>query len=119
MGQGEGVDVVFVTADDVSLVNQGIDMVKRRGRVVLVALLTASPLRLTAYDIIKKELRIIGSNMSNHKDVREAINLAVSGKVDVEAIATHFLSIEDAQHGVELARTKDDGAIKIILSFTT
>ncbi len=114
---GEGVDVVFITADDVSLVSQGVEMAKRRARIVLVALLTASPLQLTAYEIIRKELHIVGSSMSNHEDVRKAIELAASGQVDVEAIATHLLSIEDAQRGVELARTKDDGAIKVILSF--
>jgi L-iditol 2-dehydrogenase len=115
---GEGVDVVFVTADDASLVSRGLQMAKRRGRIVLVALLTTSPLQLAAYEIIGKELHIVGSSMSNHDDVRKAIELAASGQVDVEAIATHLLPIEDAQQGVELADTKDDGAIKVILSFS-
>lgn len=53
-------DVVFITADDPSLVGQGVEMTKRRGRIVWVALLTASPLRLTAYDIIRKELHVVG-----------------------------------------------------------
>ncbi len=114
---GEGVDVVFVTADDALLVGQGVEMAKRRGRIVLVALLTTAPLQLTAYEIIRKELHIIGSSMSNHDDVRRAIELAASGQVDVEAIATHLLPIEEAQRGMELARTKDEGAIKVILSF--
>jgi 2-desacetyl-2-hydroxyethyl bacteriochlorophyllide A dehydrogenase len=115
---GEGVDVVFVTADDPSLVSRGLQIAKRRGRIVLVALLTTSPLQLTAYEIIKKELHIVGSSMSNHDDVRKAIELAASGQVDLEAIATHLLPIEEAQQGVELADTKDDGAIKVILSFS-
>jgi L-iditol 2-dehydrogenase len=115
--RGEGVDVVFITADDASLVSRGVEMAKRRGRIVLVALLTDSPLQLTAYEIIGKELHIVGSIMSNHEDVRKAIELAASGQVDVEAIATHLLPIEDAQRGMELARTKDDGAIKVIFSF--
>ncbi len=115
---GEGVDVIFVTADDTLLVNRAVEMAKRRGRIVLVALLTTSPLQLTAYEIIGKELHIVGSSMSNHDDVRKAIELAASGQVDIEAIATHLLPIEDAQRGVELADTKDDGAIKVILSFS-
>ncbi len=115
---GEGVDVVFVTADDPSLVSRGVQIAKRRGRIVLVALLTNSPLQLTAYEIIGKELHIVGSSMSNHDDVRKAIELTASRQVDVEAIATHLLPIEDAQRGVELADTKDDGAIKVILSFS-
>ena len=116
---GEGVDVVFVTADDPILVSQGVEMAKRRGRIMLVALLTSSPLRLTAYEILRKELEIFGNMSTNHKDVERAIALAVSGEVNVNAIATHVLPIEDAQRGMELASTKDDGAIKVILSFGT
>jgi L-iditol 2-dehydrogenase len=114
---GEGVDVAFVTADDPSLVSRGLQIATRRGRIVLVALLTTSPMQLTAYEIIGKELHVVGSSMSNHDDVRKAIELAASGQVDIEAIATHLLPIEDAQRGVELADRKDDGAIKVILSF--
>jgi L-iditol 2-dehydrogenase len=114
---GEGVDAAFITADDVSLLNLAIDMTKPRGRIVLVALLTEAPLKFMAYPIIHKELHILGSNMSNHDDVRRAIELGASGRVDVEAILSHVIPIEDAQRGVALAQTKDDGAIKVVLSF--
>jgi L-iditol 2-dehydrogenase len=113
---GEGVDAVFVTADDASLVNLAIEMAKRRGHIVLVALITEAPLQFMAYSIISKELHIVGSTMSNNDDVQEAIELTASGRVDVEGILTHVLPIEDAQKGMELARSKDDGAIKVVLS---
>ena len=115
---GRGVDVVFVTADDSGLLNQAVDMAKRRGRLVLVALLTQAPLQFMAYPLIGKELHIMGSSMACHDDVHQAIELVTSGQVDVEAIATHLLPIEAAQRGLELADTKQDGAIKVILSFS-
>jgi threonine dehydrogenase-like Zn-dependent dehydrogenase len=115
---GEGVDVVFVTADDPILVSQSLEMAKRRGRIMLVALLTGSPLSLVAYQILRKELEIVGNMSVNHEDVQRAIGLAVSGQVDVNAIATHVLPIEDAQRGMELASTKNNGAIKVTLSFS-
>jgi len=114
---GKGVDVVFVTADDVSLVNTAVEIARRRGRIVLVALLTEAPLNLMAFPIISKELTVLGSLMSNNADVQRAIELAASGQVDVEAIATHHLPIEQAQRGMELVHSKDDGAIKVILEF--
>jgi L-iditol 2-dehydrogenase len=114
---GQGVDAVFITADDVSLVNVALDIAKRRGRIVLVALLTAAPLQFAAYSLISKELDLVGSLMGAHDDVRTAIELAASGRVEVEAIATHHLPIEQAQRGMELALTKDEGAIKVILAF--
>jgi L-iditol 2-dehydrogenase len=117
--KGEGVDVVFVTADEPILVTQGVEMTKRRGRIMLVALLTDSPLNLAAYEILEKELEIVGNMSINDEDMQQAIALAASGQVDVNAIATHVLPIEEAQRGMELASTKDDGAIKVILSFDT
>jgi threonine dehydrogenase-like Zn-dependent dehydrogenase len=84
---------------------------------MLVALLTGSPLRLTAYEILRKELEIVGNMNANHENVQRGIALAVSGQVDVNAVATHVLPIEEAQRGMELASTKGDNAIKVILSF--
>jgi threonine dehydrogenase-like Zn-dependent dehydrogenase len=71
-----------------------------------------------AYDIIGKELKIIGSTMTHHADMHEAIEMAASSQVDVEAIATHVLPVEEAQRGMELVDTKDDGAIKVTLTYS-
>jgi L-iditol 2-dehydrogenase len=114
---GEGVDVAFITADDVTLVNRAVEMVKPQGRIVLVALLTEAPLELMAYGIIGKELQIVGSTMTHHADMEEALELAASGRVDVEGIFTHLLPIEEAQRGMEMADTKDDEAIKVVLTY--
>ena len=114
---GQGVHVSFITADDASLVNRAIAVTRPRGHIVLVALLTESPLQFLAYPVIGKELRIVGSSMCNHRDVAEAIALAVSRRVDVEGILTHVLPIEEAQRGLHLADTKEDGAIKVVLTF--
>jgi len=114
---GEGADVVFVTGDEPALVNLAIEIARRRGRIVLVALMMEAPLQFAAYSVISRELSLIGSSMSNHDDVRTAIELAASGRVDVEGILTHRLPIAAAQRGFELAHTKDDGAIKVLLTF--
>ena len=84
---------------------------------MLVALLTESPLHLAAYEILRKELKIIGNINSTHEDMQRAIALAVSGQVDVSAVVTHVLPIEEAQRGMQLSMTKDDDAVKVILSF--
>jgi threonine dehydrogenase-like Zn-dependent dehydrogenase len=55
--------------------------------------------------------------MADNDDVQTAIDLMVSGRVDGESILTHVLSIEEAQRAMELAQTKEDGAIKVMLSF--
>jgi threonine dehydrogenase-like Zn-dependent dehydrogenase len=67
--------------------------------------------------MISKELHLVGSTMANNQDVTEALNLAASGRVDVSGIATHHLHIEEAQRGMLMAHTKEDGAIKVILDY--
>lgn len=114
---GEGVDVAFITADDVTLMNKAIEITKRKGKIVLIALLTEEPLSFMAYDVIGKEKEIIGSSMCTHADVQQAIEWAAAGNVDVEGILTHVLPLDQAQHGMKLASTKDEDAIKVILNF--
>ena len=114
---GEGVDASFITADDPALVNTAIQITRRRGHIALVALLTEAPLHFMAYPMIARELHLVGSTMAEYQDVRRAIELASSGQVDVLGIATHTLPIEQAQRGMEMAHTKDDGAIKVLLNF--
>lgn len=114
---GQGVDAVFIAADDPALVSTAIQILKRRGRIVLVALLSEEPLEFQGYSLIAKEGEILGSLMANQGDVQRAIDLAASGQVDVLGIATHFLPIEQSQRGMEMVHTKEDGAIKVLLNF--
>lgn len=114
---GRGLDVVFCTADEPSLAGRGVELLRRRGRLLVVALMTQAPMELEAYQILSRELQVIGSTMSTHDDVREAIELAASGRVDVSAIATHVLPIEEARRAIELAARKDDETIKVVLTY--
>jgi L-iditol 2-dehydrogenase len=114
---GEGADVVVVAADEPALVDLALDIIRRRGQIVLVALLTEEPLKFMGFKVITREAHIIGSSMANAADVREAIQMAASGQVDVTGILTHHLPIEEAQHGMHLAASKEDNAIKVILDF--
>ncbi len=114
---GKGVDAVYITADEAHLVNLGIRMARRLGRIILVSLITHEPLKFQAFDIISKELSMIGSVMANHEDVKTAIEMVSTGAVDVNAILTHSLPIDQAQRGMELAQTKAEEAIKVVLNW--
>ena len=86
-------------------------------KIALIAILTEAPLNFMAYDVIGKEKEIIGSSMCTNTDVIRAIEMVVSGEVDVEGILTHVLPLEEAPRGMELAQNKDEDAIKVILNF--
>jgi L-iditol 2-dehydrogenase len=114
---GRGVDTVYIVADDATLMNIALQISKHLARIVLVSLITEEPLRFQAFDVLSKEINIIGSLMANHSDVKQAISLVSSGEVDVNHILTHLLPIDQAQLGMELAHTKADGAVKVVLKW--
>jgi threonine dehydrogenase-like Zn-dependent dehydrogenase len=114
---GEGLDVVAVCADDPSLFHGAMEIVSKRGTVIVVALLNEQALQFMAYSIIQKEASILGTYSGNINDFQRAIQLAGSQQVDVASIVTHRLPVEQAQMGFRLARTKEDGAIKVVLTF--
>lgn len=116
---GEGAGVVVVAADEPALVDLALDIVSRRGQIVLVALLTEAPLQFMGFKVIAREAHIIGSTMANAADVRESLDLVRTGKVDVTGILTHRLPIEEAARGMHLAAAKDDNAIKVLLHYGT
>lgn len=114
--EGKGVDVVFLTVGIPALFNEALKIVKSRGRIVLVALFE-KPLQLEAFDIVGRDVSIVGSQMYNAADIRTAIDLIATGKVQLDAMVTHILPLSQAQHGFEMASTKTDGAVKVILTF--
>ncbi len=114
---GIGVDVVCIAADDPWLVEQAVQMVKGHGRIALVALLCTEPIRLMGYELIRKEVQLLGNTMSVPGDVHQALDLAATGRVDVEGILTHILPHRDAQRAVEMAADKTDGAVKVVLTY--
>lgn len=113
---GKGVDVVFLTAHETELFHIAFETVRKQGRIVVIALFE-EPVSINPYDIIKRDMDVVGSIMSNDDDVKEAIKLIADGKVQPEHIVTHHLPIDEAQRGFELAASKDDGAIKVMLQF--
>jgi L-iditol 2-dehydrogenase len=112
--RGRGADATFVCADAPDLVDAALRMTCKRGRVVLAALI-GQRVELDPYTIIQKELQVIGSIMSNEADLDEAIHLAATGHIDVGAVVTHTLPLSQVQRGMELAATKAEGALKVIL----
>jgi len=68
-----GADVTRFKAGD-----RALDLIKKRGTVVLAALLTAEPLNFMGFKVVIKEANLTGCTMANHDDVEQAIELAAS-----------------------------------------
>jgi L-iditol 2-dehydrogenase len=113
---GRGADVVFITHGSGNLFDAALETVRKQGRIVVIALFK-KPVLIDPYKIVKKDINVVGSIMSTDEDVREAIDVIASGNINPAHIVTHHMPIDEAQRGFELADTKADGAIKVVLDF--
>ena len=52
------------------------------------------------------ELRVVGASDSRPEHVMKAIQLMAEGKIDVDPIITHRISLENIYAGVDLMRAK-------------
>ncbi|MGD8401676.1 MAG: alcohol dehydrogenase catalytic domain-containing protein, partial [Bacillota bacterium] len=84
----KGSDVVFITAGIPSVLNDSLQCVIKKGRVVPVALFDeAVPVEM--FRITGSELNISGTIMYNHDDFEDAIKLLGKKTVDVNPAITH------------------------------
>ena len=83
----------------------------------MVAFLPDREMKFLAYDVIRKEVNIMGTYSASAEDFQRAIELTESGQVNTAAIVTHEIPIEEVERGFFLAERKENGAIKVVLSF--
>ncbi len=114
MTNGEGADIVFMAIGLPHLMEEALAAVGRNGRIVLVAFFDG-PLTIDAFGIINPEITISGSTGYSAPNYKKALDLISSGKVRANAIVSHILPLTEINRGFELADSKSDKAIKVVL----
>ena len=111
---GSGVDAAFLTVGVPALVGQAIQMAACEGRVFFVALFDR-PVQLEPNALIDKHLTLLASSMYNAREIETALDLVASRQVRAGAMVTHVLPLEEAQRAFDLAASKEEGAIKVVI----
>ncbi len=111
---GEGVMAVFDTVGSEETVIQGLKMLARGGRLVLVAL---SKRKITIDLTMLSGERILTSSANNlYHEYTIAVNLLGSGKVKVKPFITHVFSLDEIEEAFKVAIHKEDyDAIKVVV----
>lgn len=112
----DGIDAVFLTVGVPTLVQEALRCVRRQGTIVLLALFD-EPIVVQPFDIIASDLTVVGSSMYNSGDIHTAIESVAAGTVPVADMVTHRLPLDQVQYGFEIAATKSEGAVKVVLEF--
>ncbi|MFN8526663.1 MAG: zinc-binding dehydrogenase [Chloroflexota bacterium] len=111
--RGGWADAVIDAAGAPPTTQQGLDMLKEAdGRLILVALSEhEGPIDRNV--LVRKQIRFQGSWSSNHQDMRDALDLIASGKINRKPLVSHQFSLDEA---AEAFKVQEAGqAIKVVV----
>jgi L-iditol 2-dehydrogenase len=91
---------------------------KPGGKLVLVGIPPSAEYTFNMDLMRRKELTVINVRRQNHC-VEEAIELVISGKIDVEKMVTHHFSLEETPVAFDIVEGYKDGAIKAMIESLT
>ena len=113
--KGFGADAVFDTVGGGAALEDGLDLSRQGGTVVLFA--HAPGQEKAAIDlnqVFKFERRILGTYSAALKEQAEIFELAGTGKLDPSSLVTHKLPLDEFERGVSLVRKRQ--ALKVLFT---
>jgi len=104
---GAGADVVFEVSGSASGAATMTQLVRSRGRIVIVAIFGEAP-RVDLFRFFWRELRLCGARVYEPEDFDKAIALAASGALPVERLISAKRPLKDLQKVFELIESNAD-----------
>jgi (R,R)-butanediol dehydrogenase/meso-butanediol dehydrogenase/diacetyl reductase len=114
--ESRGADIVFEASGNAAAFNQAQHLVRKQGRIVLVAVYEGRKLELRANRLVANEVDLIASYWADHVDFARSVNLVASRKLDVRPLISARYELDDIQKAFE-ALAADRGSYgKIIVN---
>lgn len=110
-----GVDVAIVAAGAPELIQAAFDMVRKRGRIVLVAIF-GSPALLDIEKSRLKEQEIVASSTYTHEDFIRAIRFMTHRPRDIESIVTRRAALEEVNEAMLLVKHRSEDLLKVMIT---
>ncbi len=107
-------DVVCLCGNAEVMVKQALDIVKPGGRIVVTGMFL-KPTDMPLIDITLREIEIIGTQIYDHDDFSDALDLLHSGKYDFQRFISHTLSLDKAQEAMNLVIDPHESTVKVLL----
>lgn len=111
---GRGVDIAIESAWVSDTVNQCVDASRNGGRVIVVGIPVEDFITFKASASRRKGLTIKLSRRMKHS-YPPSIALTISGKIDLEALATHRYSLDSSEQAFECAANYHEGVIRALV----
>ena len=119
---GQGADLVIEAVGSVETLNQALRLARPQGRIAAFGLPETMDRVPFDWDtFFRKRLTIHtvygGQDEPGLPDFKEAVDLIANGEIDVSPLVTHRLPVSRAQEAFDLAASREDGAIKVSITF--
>jgi len=111
---GVGADVVINTTPSPQTVQQGIKMLRRGGRYLMLGL-TWEPTPLVLGEISVKGITIKGTRGEARNALDMVIKLAESGRVNLKKLITHTFKLDDVIQAFEVFEKRTGDPLKVIV----
>ncbi|MDF3002601.1 MAG: Galactitol-phosphate 5-dehydrogenase [Bacillota bacterium] len=98
---GVGVDKVFECSGAVPALNKGLEIVKKKGKVIQMGVFPAEKECIATDLILHKEIEYIGSRSQKPSSWEKSIELLAEGTVVPEVIVTKIVSLDDWREGFD------------------
>jgi len=113
--ENRGADVVIVTAPNVGAVEEGLQMVRRGGKLLLFAPTQPNQhARLSPHRLFFSEISIIPSYSVSHIETRTALQLISSGRIKAKELITHRFPLSQTKEAFQTA-AKDKKCLKVVV----
>lgn len=111
---GRGPDLVVEAVGTERTLSQAIELVGIGGEVLVFGTLTGGNAGLPYYQLYYKELTLYNPRAALPGDYATGIELAASGRLELEPIVTHTLDLAEAERAFELVH--DPSSLKVLMS---
>ncbi len=111
---GGGADVVFDVVGIQKVSEDGLNLLKKGGQLVLIGLQDQA-IRYPVQRIISNELKIQGSYISSD-EYPECIDMIHRGRIDVSRFISHYVPLSEGAKWFERIKKKEPGLYKIIFN---
>jgi L-iditol 2-dehydrogenase len=114
-GQEEGgVDVVFECAGRQETLDEGVDVLRPGGTLMVVGIPRAERVSFSIDQIRRKEITIVNVRRQN-RCTKKAMELIASGKAKVDFMVTHRFGFERCKEAFDMVAGYKDGVVKAII----
>ncbi|MCW4037099.1 MAG: zinc-binding dehydrogenase [Candidatus Bathyarchaeota archaeon] len=110
---GRGADVVYEATGVPATIQEGLNMVRRGGKVVAIGI-HSSPASINMLDLVRGAKQILGSYSGPTSVWTRELALLARGLISLEPLVSHRLPLRKATRGFELALSKE--GVKILFT---